>query len=127
MRVAPLPRRRSRRTGGALAGAKPVVRYADGPAASTPAVTRYELGDGQAWYASARTCAAAHGRDFRLGLRGGGSDRAGGAAADGGGWPRDLEVVRWVAGERRFITLINHGQTHADVTFEGHPVAVPAA
>jgi hypothetical protein len=41
-----------------LTGAKPVLRYADGPAAGGPAVTRFELGQGRAWYISAQTDAA---------------------------------------------------------------------
>ena len=31
----------------------------DGPSAGGPAVTRYDLGEGHAWYVSARTDAAA--------------------------------------------------------------------
>ena len=42
-----------------LAGAKPVAWYANGPAAGGPAVTRHDLGEGRAWYVSARTDAPA--------------------------------------------------------------------
>ena len=48
-----------------LAGAKPVAWYADGPAAGGPAITRHDLGDGQAWYLSARADAADHRRPAR--------------------------------------------------------------
>ena len=44
----------------------------------------------------------------------------------GGGWPRDLEVVRRTDGHRRFITLINHGDSSADVTIGDRLVTVPA-
>ena len=42
-----------------LAGAKPVAWYGNGPAAGGPAVTRHDLGEGRAWYVSARTDARA--------------------------------------------------------------------
>jgi beta-galactosidase len=137
-----------------LAGAKPIVRYTDGPAAGGPAVTRYDLGDGQAWYVSARTDAAttaallaaaceSAGLTTGLGETGpeitgpeitGLGNTAGGNTApentvrpaDGGDWPRDLEVVRRADGERRFITLINHGGNKADVTIGDRLVTVQA-
>ena len=37
-----------------LRGAEAVLTYADGPAAGHPAVTRHQLGEGQAWYVSTR-------------------------------------------------------------------------
>lgn len=46
--------------------------------------------------------------------------------AAGGGWPRDLEVVRRADGERRFVTLINHGGNSADVTISDRLVTVQA-
>ncbi len=108
-----------------LAGAKPVVRYADGPAAGGPAVTRYELGDGQAWYVSARTDA-----ETSAGILAAVCAAARVAApadpAEGEGWPRDLEVVRRADGERRFVTFINHGEDAAEVTTGGRLVIVPA-
>jgi beta-galactosidase len=148
-----------------LAGAKPVARYADGPAAGGPAVTRYELGDGQAWYVSARTDAAttaallsatceaagitaparpaepaarpaepaAHpaGSAARPANRSaspgyGGADRADGGADRAGftAWPRDLEIVRRCNGQRRFVTLINHGGDDATVRLGGRVVTV---
>jgi len=121
-----------------LAGAKAVARYADGPAAGGPAVTRHELGHGQAWYVSARTDA-----DATAALLAAACESAGLAAVDtgispttgtstgaagrpaGGGWPRDLEMVRRTDGERRFITLINHGQESADVMIGDRLVRVP--
>jgi beta-galactosidase len=108
-----------------LAGAKPVVRYADGPAAGGPAVTRYELGDGLAWYVSARTDAATTAALFAA-VREAAGIGAPCVPAYGGGWPHDLEVVRRAAGERRFITLINHGTDSADVMAGGRLVSVAA-
>jgi hypothetical protein len=43
-----------------------------------------------------------------------------------GGWPRDLELVRRTDGQRRFITLINHGETPATVQLPGRTVTVQA-
>jgi beta-galactosidase len=109
-----------------LAGAKPVARYADGPAAGGPAVTRYELGGGQAWYVSARTDAATTAAVLAAACESAGlASPAGIAPAAGGGWPRDLEAVRRAAGERRFVMLINHGEDSAEVTVGGRLVTVP--
>jgi beta-galactosidase len=100
-----------------LAGAKPVIRYADGPAAGGPAVTRHELGAGQAWYVSARTDAATTARLLAA---------ACGAAGIATGNQPDLEIVRRCDGTRRFITLINHGAADADAAVAGRLVTVPA-
>ena len=100
-----------------LAGAKPVLRYADGPAAGGPAVTRHELGAGQAWYVSARTDAATTAR-----LLAAVSGSAGLATRN----QPDLEIVRRSDGTRRFITLINHGAADADTEVGGRLVNVPA-
>jgi beta-galactosidase len=117
-----------------LAGAKPVAWYAGGPAAGGPAVTRHDLGDGRAWYVSARTddattaavlaaaCeSAALAPPAVPGIAGAGPRLAG---ADG--WPRDLELVRRTDGQRRFFMLINHGDTAAAVRLAGRVVTVPA-
>jgi beta-galactosidase len=109
-----------------LAGAKPVARYAGGRAGGGPAVTRYELGDGQAWYVSARTDAATTAAVLAAVCESAGlTGPAGIAPADGGGWPRDLEVVRRADGECRFVTLINHGEDSAKVTVGGRLVTIP--
>jgi beta-galactosidase len=112
-----------------LAGAKPVVWYADGPAAGGPAVTRHELGDGQAWYVSACTDAATTAALLAAAGESAGLTRAAAAGvgpAAGARWPRDLEVVRRADGDRRFIVLINHGGESADVMAGGRLVVVPA-
>jgi len=100
-----------------LAGAKPVIRYADGPAAGGPAVTRHELGAGQAWYVSARTDAATNARLLAA--------VCGSAGLATRNQP-DLEIVRRSDGMRRFITLINHADADADAAVGGRLVAVPA-
>jgi beta-galactosidase len=131
-----------------LAGAKPVAWYADGPAAGGPAVTRHDLGEGRAWYVSARTDApttaavlAAACDSAGLAPFAGpaespapstgpsavpptGPSPAGSAAP--GGWPRDLELVRRTDGRRRFITLINHAETPVTVQLPGRVVTVQA-
>jgi hypothetical protein len=43
-----------------------------------------------------------------------------------GGWPHGLEVVRRTDGQRRFVTLINHGANGANVTIGDQLVTVPA-
>jgi beta-galactosidase len=113
-----------------LAGAKSVARYSGGPADGGPAVTRYELGKGQAWYVSARTDATATAALLAAvcesaGLTGPAGVTPTAPAAGTASWPRDLEVVRRTDGYRRFITLINHGETSADVTIGDQLVTVP--
>jgi beta-galactosidase len=127
-----------------LAGAKAVARYSDGPAAGGPAVTRYELGDGQAWYVSARTDATATAALLAAACESAGltgpAALTGWAGVTGsatlttpirptaavGGWPHGLEVVRRTDGQRRFVTLINHGANGANVTIGDQLVTVPA-
>jgi beta-galactosidase len=112
-----------------LTGAKPVAWYADGPAAGGPAITRHDLGEGQAWYVSART-----GQQTTEALLAAACEAAGigpgittpVGPADGSAWPRDLEVTRRAGGGSRFITLINHGGDSADVLLDGRLVSVPA-
>ncbi|HZR52548.1 MAG TPA: beta-galactosidase [Streptosporangiaceae bacterium] len=100
-----------------LAGAKPVAWYADGPAAGGPAITRYELGAGQAWYISARPDAATTAR-----LLAAACEAAGLATRD----HPELEIVRRTDGTRRFVTLINHASTDASAEVGGRLVTVPA-
>jgi beta-galactosidase len=113
-----------------LAGAKPVAWYADGPAAGGPAVTRHELGDGQAWYVSAGTDAATTAALLSAACAAAGitaaASPAEGTPGRGGAviWPRDLEIVRRRDGRRRFVTLINHGEDDAAVRLDGRAVAV---
>jgi beta-galactosidase len=100
-----------------LAGAKPVIRYADGPAAGGPAVTRHELGAGQAWYVSARTDAATTARLLAAACA---------AAGVSTGNHPGLEVVRRSDGTRRFTILINHGAADTDAAVGPRLVTVPA-
>jgi beta-galactosidase len=116
-----------------LAGAKPVAWYADGPAAGGPAVTRHELGDGQAWYVSAGTDAATTAALLAAACAAAGiTAPASPAASPGVGgaapvtWPRDLEIVRRRGGRGRFVTLINHGKDDASVELGGRTVTVAA-
>ena len=117
-----------------LAGAKPVAWYADGPAAGGPAVTRHDLGDGRAWYVSARTDAATTAAVLAAACESAsltppavsGTGGPGPLPAGPGGWPRDLELVRRTDGRRRFFMLINHGDTAAVVRLAGRVMTVPA-
>jgi beta-galactosidase len=125
-----------------LAGAKPVAWYANGPAAGGPAVTRHDLGEGRAWYVSARTDATTTAAVLAAACDSAGltpparpaepltslaaplaAPLAGPLAAPGG-WPRDLELVRRSDGQRRFITLINHSEAPATVRLTDRIVTV---
>ena len=118
-----------------LAGAKPVAWYADGPAAGGPAITRHDLGAGRAWYVSARTDAATTAALLAAACDSAsvtppaesdtrGPDAAGPGAL--GGWPHGLELVRRTDGQRRVVTLINHGTRAACVRLPGRTVTVAA-
>ena len=106
-----------------LAGAKPVAWYADGPAAGGPAVTRYGLGEGHAWYVSARTDAAATAAILAAACACAGL-AAPGHQVESGPWPPGVEVVRRTDGQRRFTTLVNHTETPATVQLPQRIVTV---
>ncbi|WP_165984553.1 beta-galactosidase [Streptomyces sp. YIM 98790] len=89
-------------------GAETVWSYADGPAAGGPAVTRHRLGRGTAWYVSARldvpaldAVLAAAGADAGLPPR--------------GELPRDVEVVLRAGEHGRYLFVLNHTGTEAEV------------
>jgi beta-galactosidase len=113
-----------------LAGAKPVAWYADGPAAGGPAITRHDLGAGRAWYLSARadaeTIAALLAAACESAALTPPATQDTGRATAPGCWPHGLELVRRTDGERRYITLINHGTSAATVRLAGRPVTVEA-
>ncbi|SFC80146.1 beta-galactosidase [Streptomyces aidingensis] len=89
-------------------GAETVWSYADGPAAGRPAVTRHRLGDGTAWYVSAR-------------LDSGGLDAVLAAAGADAGLtprdrlPRDVEVVLRAGEQGRYLFVLNHTGSEATV------------
>ncbi len=90
-------------------GAEPILRYADGPAAGGPAVTRYARGRGHAWYVSTRLSGAVLGSVLA------------GAYADAGvvppSAPEGVELVD--RGPYRFV--INHTPSTVDVAGERVP------
>jgi len=108
-----------------LAGAKPVAWYADGPAAGGPAVTRHDLGQGRAWYVSARTDAATTAALLAAACESADITAPARAGTAGAAWPRDLEIVRRAGRDRRYITLVNHGESPATVFIGDRAVAVP--
>ncbi|MFC9324895.1 beta-galactosidase [Kitasatospora sp. NPDC057015] len=95
-------------------GAETLWRYADGPAAGHPAVTRHALGAGSAWYVSSRLDAA--GLDTVLAR----------AAAEAGlperELPRDVEVVERAGEHGRYLFAVNHSGADARVPLPGDGV-----
>ncbi|WP_062211076.1 beta-galactosidase [Streptomyces sp. NBRC 109706] len=89
-----------------LDGAEPAWRYADGPAAGGPAVTRHQLGEGTAWYVSAHL-----GRDDLDAVLAAASADAGLPEHDP--LPRDLEVVRRRGERGDYLFAINHADAEA--------------
>ena len=108
-----------------LAGGKPVAWYADGPAAGGPAVTRNDLGEGQAWYVSAATDQPATAALLAAVCEAAGVSAPARPAA-GAAWPRDLEITRRAGPAGRFVTLINHGSDTAEILLGGRLVSVPS-
>jgi len=108
-----------------LAGAKPVAWYADGPAAGGPAVTRHDLGEGRAWYVSACTDAATTAALLAAACESADLTAPAQAEPAGAAWPRELEIVRRAGGDRRYITLINHGESATTVLIGDRAVSVP--
>lgn len=95
------------------------VRLVDpGAAAGGAAVTRHEVGLGQAWYVSARTDQETTARLLETVCESAG-------VATRPGYP-ELEIVRRVSDAGRFTVLINHGDGDAEAEVSGHLVTVPA-
>lgn len=92
-------------------GVSVLGRYADGPAAGGPAVTRHRLGLGTAWYLSTRPAP----EDLAVLLREVYRD-AGLAPSD---TPEDLEVVRRYGADREYVVAINHGDAAAELRVPG--------
>lgn len=89
------------------AGAEPVLRYRDGPAAGGPAVTRNRFGRGAAWYVSTRL----GGADLDFVLR-----EAGLAPRD---VPDGIEVVRRAGSSASYLIAINHTERDAELAGAG--------
>jgi beta-galactosidase len=92
-------------------GAETVWRYAGGPAAGQPAITRHRLGRGQAWYVSTRLGPA--GLDPVLALA---AQDAGLPARDE--LPHDVEVVRRTGEHGSYLFVINHTLQDAKVPID---------
>ncbi|WP_405375338.1 MULTISPECIES: beta-galactosidase [unclassified Microbacterium] len=85
--------------------------YLSGPAASGPAVTRNELGDGVAWYVSTRPDAD--------GLRAIMSDVYADAGIAPRGTPAGVETIVRHGEEADFLVAINHGADEASIPTSG--------
>lgn len=94
----------------ALAGAVPMARYLDGPAAGGPAITRHAHGDGVAWYVS-----TALGIDALAPVLAAVYRDAGVVVPD---LPEDVEVVVRHGRQADFVVAVNHGVN--DVELQGH-------
>ncbi|GAA2251182.1 beta-galactosidase [Streptomyces ruber] len=98
-------------------GAETVWTYADGLTAGRPAVTRYRLGEGTAWYVSTRLDARGLGV-----LLGRAADDAGVALRTE--LPRDVEVVRREGESGTYVFVINHSSSDAKVPLDGNGAEV---
>ncbi|MBL0749413.1 beta-galactosidase [Nocardioides baculatus] len=95
-----------------LAGAEAVATYVDGPAAGIPAVTRREVGEGEAWYVATRLDPAGTDRLVGRLVTDAGLERLPGAS--------DLvEVSRRVGDDASWLFVLNHGTAPAPVPTSG--------
>ncbi|WP_435613082.1 beta-galactosidase [Streptomyces sp. bgisy159] len=92
-------------------GAESVWRYADGPTAGHPAITRHRLGEGIAWYVSTRL--GREGLDVLLGRAA--EDARLAPRAD---LPHDVEVVVRSGESGRFLFAVNHTGADAKVPLD---------
>ena len=96
-----------------LAGAEPVLCYADGPPDGEPAITRRRYGAGVAWYVSTRLDDAAY-RRFLAGVA-----AAAGVAATCPVAPDGVEAVRRVAHDHGWLFLFNHTRKEQRIPVAG--------
>jgi beta-galactosidase len=93
-----------------IAGAEALIRYADGPLAGSPAVTR----NGYAWYVTTRLADQSLDRLISQ------VARAAGVTATLPGAPASVEAVRRThADGRSYLFLLNHGDAPAVVDAGG--------
>jgi beta-galactosidase len=96
-----------------LQGAEALVRFADGPAAGKPAVTRHAFGAGTAWYVATRPDPAT----LREILRAAAHDAA---VPFDTATPDSLELVTRVSADgSAYLFAINHGETPASTPGRG--------
>jgi beta-galactosidase len=97
-----------------VTGAEMLARYAAGPLAGHPAVTRHEVGRGSAWYLSTELDEAAHDQLIAAALA------AAGLTPEAPGLPPGVEAVRRrAAGGRSWLFLLNHTSEPATVPASG--------
>ncbi len=99
-------------------GAEVLARYADGPLAGGPALTRRSVGEGGAWYASTRLDPAATRTLVDQVCAAAGVEAP--VRTDG-----DVEVVRRSDERGRWTFLVNHGDD-ATVHLDGHELLTDA-
>ncbi len=100
-------------------GAEVVARYADGPLAGGPALTRRAVGAGAAWYSSTRLDPA--GTRALLDQVCAAAGVAAPVRTEG-----DVEVVRRTDERGRWAFLLNHGDQDATVHLDGHDLVADA-
>lgn len=94
-------------------GAETVWRYADGPAAGGPAITRHTLGSGRAWYVFTRLSSADLDQVLALACHDA-------RIRDRDDIPRDVEVVHRDGEHGSYLFALNHTGGEAKVPLE-HP------
>lgn len=101
-------------TGGTdTGGAETIARYASGPLAGRPAVTRRRHGDGAAWYLSCHLDAAGTGRLLDRPLA------EAGVGAELPGLPEGVEATRRRAADgTTYLFLLNHGRVERHVVLD---------
>jgi beta-galactosidase len=102
-----------------LAGATAVARYADGPVAGGPAVTRHETGAGVAWYLGSTLDDAALAELVSRACR----DAGVSAEAD---VPPGVEVVRRHGEAATYLFVLNHTREPVSIAASGYDLVAEA-
>ena len=105
----------------ALPGTDIVTRYAAGPLAGRPAVTRRDVGTGAAWYLSTLPADADLGALLDRVLS------AAGVEPTVNGLPLGVETTRRSDGSRSWLFLLNHTDAEQQVEASGHDLVSDTA
>lgn len=94
-----------------VCGAEPLLRYAAGPLAGLPALTRHRFGAGTAWYVASELAASAYDRLLDQALAG--------AGVTGCGLPAGVEIVTRRRNGTRWRFVLNHTDQEVRVPGSG--------
>ena len=93
-----------------------LARYADGPLAGSPVITRHGVGEGEAWYVGTQLDAVGHRALVGRLLAAAGVE----PVLPLSDWPAGLDVVQRIGTDFRYLFVINHSDDVVTVPVAGH-------